>query len=123
MSLRQEFDKPIEDIIRALNNCHTCPHVHHCHTYKFDQDCPLQLLEKMGHRLVCYNEGTACTSKLRILRCVAFHYPVLLSILKSAYKALSVYTVVKQIETALGTGDYTTLMHFTKYTDLLSDEV
>ena len=42
------------------------------------------------------------------------------------YKALSVYSVAKQIDTALGTGDYATLMCFAKTrgcTDLLSDEV
>ena len=80
----------------------------------------------MGHPLMCYNEGTACSSKLRILRCASFHYPVLLRFLKSVYKALSVYSVVKQIETALGTSEYTTVMRFTKTkgcTDLLSDEV
>ena len=80
----------------------------------------------MAHPLVCYNEGTACTSKLRILRCAFFLYPVLLTFLKIVYKALIVYSVVKQIDTALGTGDYATLLRFTKTkgcTDLLSDEV
>ena len=91
LSFRQELDKPIEDIVLALHNCDTCPHMHHCHTYKFDQDGSVQLVEKMGHPLVCYNEGTACTSKLRILRCASFHYPVLLRFLKSVYKALSVF--------------------------------
>ena len=64
----------------------------------------IQLVEKMGHPLVCYSKGTACTSKLRILRCAAFHYPVMMRFLKRMYKALSVYSVVKQIDTALGTG-------------------
>ena len=127
MSFRQEFDIPIKVIIIwALHNCDTSPHVHHCHTYKFDQDGSVQLVKKMGHPLVRYNEGTACTSKLRILRCTSFHYSVLLRLLKSVYKALSVYSVVKQIDTALGTGDNATLMCFKKTkgcTDLLSDEV
>ena len=126
LSFRQEFDLPIQDIIRALHNCDTCPHVHHCHAYKFDQDGSVQLVEKMGHPLVCYNEGTACTSKLRILRCASFHYPVLLRFLKSVHKALSLFSVVKQIDTALGIDDYAMLMCFTKTkgcTDLLSDEV
>ena len=42
------------------------------------------------------------------------------------YKALSVCSVVKQIDTALGLGDYATLMRFIKTKgciDLLSDEV
>ena len=68
LSFRQVCDKPIEDIIRALHNCDTCPHIYR-HTYKFDQDVSVQLVEKMGHSLVCYNDCTACTSKPRILRC------------------------------------------------------
>ena len=28
------------------------------HTYKFDHDGSVQLVEKMGHPLVCYNEGS-----------------------------------------------------------------
>ena len=68
----------------------------------------------------------ACTSNLRILRCASFHCPVLSRVLKSVYKALSVYSVVKQIDSAFGTGVYATLIRFIKrkaFTDLLSDEV
>ena len=67
LSFRLECDKPIKDIIRAaLHNCDTCPHVHHCHTYKFHQDGSVQLVDMMGHPLVCCSEGTACTSKVCI---------------------------------------------------------
>ena len=31
LSFRQVFDKPIEDIIRVVHNCDTCPHVRHRH--------------------------------------------------------------------------------------------
>ena len=98
--------------------------MHQCHV--FGPEGCTQQVEKLGHPLSCYSDYTSCSSNLRILRCGAFHYPVLLRFLNYVYSALSEYSKVKLIDTALGTADCAELLSLTKtidYRDLLSNEV
>ena len=67
----------------------------------------------MGHPLVCYNGG-GCLSKLQILRTGAVHYPVLQTLLRLTYSALSRHTCVKNIDEALFGGDFQTVMEIAK---------
>ena len=57
-----------------------------------------ELVGKQGHPLSCYND-TGCKSKLRILRCGSFHYPVLLQFLKNVLLALSDHQRIKDCST------------------------
>ena len=120
IDLKEAFDKPIQEVRLALDVC--------------DNDCPNQHYTKIvhsttidlqGHPLVCYNSG-GCHSKLRILRSVATHFPVLATLLCLVYSAMNSHQCVQNIDKALSTGDFYTLMEITKLNDfeaLLSNEI
>ena len=85
-----------------------------------------ELVGKQGHPLSCYSDHTGCKSKLRILRCGSFHYPVLLQFLKNVYLAFNDHQRIKLIDTALGRCDFTELMDLTdtnEHCDLVSGEI
>ena len=114
--LELAFDNPIDEVVHALCNCYA---------HLFGPEGFSQQVAKLGHQLVCYND-TGCRSNLRILKCGAVHYPVLLHFLNDVYSVLREYSNVKVIDKALGTGDCTKLMSLTKtneYCDLLSNDV
>ena len=120
LGLKSAFDQPIQSVRQALDTFDSgCPNEHYT---KLVHDCTTEL---MGHPLVCYNGG-GCLSKLRILRTGAVHYPVLRTLLRLTYSALSSHTCVKNIDKALCDGDFQTLMEIAKISDynaLLSNEV
>ena len=120
LELKSAFDEPIQSVRQALDTFDSdCPNEHYT---KLVHNCTTEL---MGHPLVCYNGG-GCLSKLRILRTGAVHYPVLQTLLRLTYTALSSHTCVKNIDKALCEGDFQTLMVITKisgYDTLLSNEV
>ena len=75
VSLKESFDKPIQEVRQALDGCDSgCPNQHFTKCVK-DTTIDLQ-----GHPLVCSNNG-GCHSKMRILRSAATHYPVLRTLL------------------------------------------
>ena len=123
VALKNVFDNPINDVVRGLSDCdQVCPNMHHYHM--FGPEGSTKSEQKLGHSLPCYND-TCCYTKLRILRCGAVHYPVLLRLLKYVYGALSDYSKVKVIDTALGTGDCSEILNLTRtvqYCDLLNDD-
>ena len=124
LSFEQVFDNPVDEVVRALCDCHKgCPNMHQYHV--FGPEGCTQQVEKLGHPLSCYSD-TTCSSNLRIFRCGTFHYPVLLRFINYVYSALSEYSKAKLIDTALGTTDCAELLYLTKtmdYRDLLSNEV
>ena len=82
-------------------------------------------MDLQGHPLVCYNDG-GCHSKMHILRSAATHFPVLATLLRLVYSAVNSHQCAQNIDNALCTGNFHTLMEITKLTDLetlLSNEV
>ena len=126
LSLKLAFDNPIDEIVHTLYNFDAdCPKFNIHHNRVFGPEGISEQVAKLSHPLVCYNDS-GCRSNLRILRCGAVHYPVRLHFFNQVYSALREYSNVKVIDTALGTGDCTKLMHLTKtieYCDLLSNDV
>ena len=120
IDLKEAFDESIQEIRLALD--------------VIDSDCPNQHYTKIvhnttidlqGHPLVCYNNG-GCHSKLRTLRLAATHFPVLATLLRLVYSAVNNHWCVKNIDKALSTGDFHTLVEITKLNNfeaLLSNEV
>ena len=125
LSFKQAFDNPIDEDIQTLYECDTgCPNTHHYHMFR--PNGSTELVGKQGHPLSCYSDHTGCKSKLRILRCGSFHYPVLLQFLKNVYLALNDHQRIKLIDTALGRCDFNELMDLTdtnEHCDLVSGEI
>ena len=91
LSLKLAFDNPIDEVVHVLYTFDTdCPNMHHNHV--FGPEGFSKQVAKLGHPLVCYNE-TGCKN-LRILRCGAVHYPVLLHFLNEVYSVLREYSNV-----------------------------
>ena len=110
VELKKAFDKPIKEVRKALD--------------MYDSDCPNQHYTKVvnnatidlqGHPLVCYNNG-GCHSKMRILRSAATHFPVLATLLRLLYSAVNSHQCMQNIDNALCTGDFDTLMEIIKLT-------
>ena len=108
VELNESFDKPIQEVRLALDVCDSdCPNQHYT---KIVNNTAIDL---QGHPLVCYNDG-ACHSKLRILRSAATHFPVLATLLRLVYSAMNSHRCVQNIDKALPSGDFHTLMEITK---------
>ena len=73
-------------------------------------------IEHQGHPLVCFNDG-GCTSKLRILRSAATHYPKLRIFLGHIYRAIQSHSTIYNIDVALNEGDFLALMEILKIQD------
>ena len=120
IDLKEAFDKPIQEVRLALEVCdNDCPNQHYT---KIVHNTTIDL---QGHPLVCYNSG-GCHSKLRILRSTATHFPVLATLLRPVYSAMSSHQCVQNIDKALSAGDFYTLMEITKFNDfeaLLSNKI
>ena len=116
IELKEAIDKPIQELQQALDICDSnCPNQHY--TKVVDN----AVIDIQGHPLVCCNDGGGCHSKLHILKWAATHFPVLTTLLCSAENS---HQCVQNIDNALCTGDFHTLMEITKLTlKLLSNEV
>ena len=97
IDLKNEFcDDSIENVRDVLQTVDDgCDHGHYCKfsdrlvdTEEEDSDESSGLIppeEKKGHPLPCSLD--CCTSRLRILRAAAVHYPVLRTLLSNIYRA------------------------------------
>ena len=69
-----------------------CPYTHHSIS---ESD-----MQHKGHSVLCY-DGSECKSRLRILRLVSCHYPVLRSFLNNVYLARSSLLKILKLNEAL----------------------
>ena len=127
VSLKQNFSKPINEIRQSLEELDNgCPYYHgHTTTYFSTSTGVPTTTPKLGHPLVCHSGDSKCTSKLRILRCAAVHFPILLTFLKHVYTALSNHCAIKEIDMALHNADITKLIEVTdskSLHDLLTED-
>ena len=70
----------------------------------YDNDT-CSFIDLKGHPLVCYDNDTQCRSKLRILRAMSTHYPVLRNFLQGLYSGMKRHMYVATIDNALSAGD------------------
>ena len=127
VSLKENFSKPINEIRQNLEELDNgCPYYHgHTTTYFSTSTGVPTTTPKLGHPLVCHSGDSKCTSKLRILRCAAVHFPILLTFLKHVYTALSNHCAIKEIDMALHNADITKLIEVTdskSLHDLLTED-
>ena len=116
IDLKEAFDKPIQEVRLALEVCdNDCPNQHYT---KIVHNTTIDL---QGHPLVCYNSG-GCHSKLRILTSVATHFPVLATLLRLVYSAMSSHQCVQNTDKAISVGDFYTLMEINDFEALLRNE-
>ena len=82
VSLKQSFSIPINELRQSLEELDNgCPFCHgHTTTYFSTNTGIPTTTPKLGH-----GDDSKCTSKLRILRCDAVHFPVWLTFLKHVY--------------------------------------
>ena len=70
--------------------------------------------EKKGHPLPCSSD--CCTSRLRILRAAAVHYPILRTLLTNIYRARRSHNGIRDIESGLSEGSISSLKNILKGT-------
>ena len=89
----------------TLNTLHTCdngcPNERYTKVVSKENDNDSSI-ELKGHPLVCYGNDTQCHSKLRILRAVSTHYPVLRNFLHGLYSGMKSHMAT--IDSALSAG-------------------
>ena len=115
LALKEAFQKPMNDILNTFRTCDDgCPNQHYTKVVskEYDSDTCL-FIDLKGHPLVCYDNDTQCRSKLRILRAVSTHYPVLRNFLHGLYSCMKSHMYVSTIDNALSTGDFHSLMEIT----------
>ena len=70
--LRQAFDKPMHEVLSALDTCDDgCPNQHYTRVVSRD-DLGWDVIQLQGHPLVRSDDG-GCRSPLRILRAASTH--------------------------------------------------
>ena len=74
---------------------------------------------------MCYDNDTQCHSKLRILRAVSTHYPVLRNFLHGLYSGMKSHMYVATIDNAVSAGEFHSLMEITnlEFNNLFSTNV
>ena len=128
VSLKEDFDKPMDELRHVLETCDDgCPNGHYTvNSVSVDDDPPFDAPYLKGHPLVCSLNDAGCNSRLRILRATSVHYPFLVNFLHHLYRAINSHKTVCKIDEALSSGDYQQLMELTQTEDfdsLLSNEV
>ena len=84
-----------------------------------DSGCPnkhytrVDDVKRQGHPLICSNDS-GCSSKLRILRAASAHFPVLRTLQRNVYSALSSHRCIDSLDKALSAGDFQALLAITK---------
>ena len=119
VSFKAAFENPMQEVRHTLDTCDGCPNQHYT---KVVEDSSVDL---RGHPLVCSNDG-GCDSKLRVLRAAGTHYPVLGNFYRNVNSAISSHLHVRDIDMALLSGDFESLMEINKVDDfdaLLSNNV
>ena len=119
VSLKAAFENPMQEVRHTLDTCDGCANQHYT---KVVEDSSVDL---RGHPLVCSNDG-GCDSKLRVLRAAGTHYPVLGNFYRNVNNAISSHLRVRDIDMALLSGDFESLMEINKVDDfdaLLSNNV
>ena len=85
-----------------------CPNQHY--TTEETRSFELYDVECQGHPLICSND-IGCTSKLRA---ASAHFPVLRTLQRNLYSALSSHRCIASIDKALSAGDFQALLAITK---------
>ena len=112
VDLKDSFDKPMIKLRQDLDMCDSgCPNQHYTRveTRSFEH----YSVERQGHPLVCSNDS-GCSSKLRILRAASTHFPVLRTLQRNLYSALSSHVCIASLDKALNAGDFQALLAITK---------
>ena len=132
VALREAFELHMPQLRQSLHTCDDgCSNKHYsepvlCTGFDSNSNYPLYTpVEHQGHPLVCFNDG-GCTSKLRILRSVATHYPMLKIFLGHLYHAIQSHSTIYNIDAALNGGDFLALMGILKiddFTTLLGNHI
>ena len=132
VSLKSVFDSDIPDLRTALEECDKCPHVR---SYKQEwhvlfkknkehieqkglsdylnlesEDESFRPVERKGHPLACHLPGSSCESKLRVLTAAVAHYPKLAAFQKDIYTARREHFIIQNIDKAIESKDYTSLL-------------
>ena len=118
VTLKEEFQKPIKEVLHTLQVCDDgCLNEHFSKTVEASPNNDVYLdcyaVDREGHPLVCFNDSN-CVSKLRILRAASTHYPVLRNFLHALYNAIKSNVHVTTIDNALCAADFHSLMEITK---------
>ena len=117
MTLKETFQKPMNEILNTLHTCDNgCPNQHYTKVVskEYDNDT-CSFIDLKGHPLVCSDNDTQCHSKFRILRAVSTCYPVLRHFLHGLYSGMKSHLYVDTIDNELRAGGFHSL---TKITDL-----
>ena len=119
VTLRQAFDRPVEQLRSVLQSCdEDCPNPHYQSFYihlEADPDDPDIIYtyylprDLKGHSLLCSLNGN-CQSKLRIIRAASAHYSTLRRFMRELHPALKHHKTIHKIDAALGEGDFEVLM-------------
>ena len=128
IDLKNEFSddsiESVRDVLQTVDD--GCDHDHYCKfsdrlvdTEEETSDESPGLIppeEKKGHPLPCSLD--CCTSRLRILRAAAVHYPVLRTLLTNIYRARRSHNGIRDIESGLSEGSISSLKNILKVQDL-----
>ena len=110
LALKEAFQKPMNEILKI-------PCTHMIMVVLINTILKLSvknmIMILVHHPLVCYDNDTQCRSKLRILRAVSTHYPVLRNLLHGLYSGMKSHMYVATIDNALSAGDFHSLMEIT----------
>ena len=88
VELKDSFDKPMIELRQDLDMCDSgCPNKHYT---RVDD------VKRQGHPLICSNDS-GCSSKLRILRAASAHFPVLRTLQRNVYSALSSHRCIDSL--------------------------
>ena len=105
VELKDSFNKPMIELRHDLDMCDSgCPNQHYT---RVDD------VKRQGHPLICSNDS-GCSSKLRILRAASAHFPVLRTLQRNLYSALSSHRCIDSLDKALSAGDFQALLAVTK---------
>ena len=106
-------DCTMRELRKRLDTCDMdCPNYHYCKKPESNELGGRLPAELRGHPLVCFLDS-GCCSKLRILRSASVHYPVLRRFLRALYKALDSHNQVCDMDKALASGDFQSLLSVT----------
>ena len=108
IDLKDTFDKLMIKLRQDLDMCDSgCPNQHY--TRVESRSFEHYSVECQGHTLVCSNDS-GCSSKLRILRAASTHFPVLRTLQRNLYSALSSHRCIARLDKALSAGDFQALI-------------
>ena len=126
LELMKSFELPVDQLRQQLNDIDSgCPYTHFARPCQNECNDDTSQQPLRGHPLHCYVDS-GCTSKLRILRTVSVHFPLLRKILRLVYNALRAHNSLLLIDSSLHEGHFVAMMSllgFNSFDELMSNNV